>query len=137
MVLHDCLHGGIRPCAAGDPRGKLAVPHEVVASKILSIGFGQVCNGITSAEGEDILLWLGGIPLFNDVRALDFVHIFKSCQAKYLHGVSGSKLTEVISVGQLRGVRDVRQLWVVSGTTEVGKASCFGCCIQASCLGPW
>lgn len=83
MILHGSNQSRIGPGTAGDysfvrshsymlsyvrtarltPVGKLAMPDQVMASKLLTILSSQVCNNIAIGESEGILTRLSRIPL--------------------------------------------------------------------------
>jgi hypothetical protein len=87
VVLHDSLKRGVGPDARANPRWKLRVPDQIVASDLLASGLGNVDNLLTAREGEAVLFRLSCIPL---------------------HGIAWGELTENVGVvedGHVLGVR--------------------------------
>lgn len=60
VVLHNCCEGFRGPGAIHNPVTQLRVPHEVVASEVLPMIFGDVDCYLSPGEVEHSLLWLGG-----------------------------------------------------------------------------
>jgi len=94
VVRHGSSQRGVVPVAVSDPRRELTVPDEVVRTEDLSVGLGKVEDGITTGEAETVLAGLGGVPF---------------------HTVSGSDLTEFISVGKNIHICGIGNFWVVGG----------------------
>jgi hypothetical protein len=41
------------------------MPDKIVASQLLTVGLGQLSNGVSIGEGEGVLRWFGCVPLSN------------------------------------------------------------------------
>jgi hypothetical protein len=44
------------------------MPDKIVASQLLTVGLGQLSNGVSVGVGEDILRWLSCIPLSSNCQ---------------------------------------------------------------------